>query len=247
MATTDAATGDPVEQKGAAHTLARSLLTQYWPFTVYVLMYAVVGMALASTVAPFDPLTAALVLAGLWFGLEGLHAVDLAHAGVAVDLHPGIQRGVGYAQIALGSALGLYVAYQTTVLFAPLVAVAVVSGLAYNDEWFDGLFHDRDKLTGLANFGLSWGFVPAMAGYLAIAQSVSLGMLLVAVGIAADAAELNYLVGPSKMVRYEDMNIATTRDYEPDSDVMAHRMHFSQKVQMVSWVAIGAGMALLLV
>lgn len=247
MATTDATSGSKVERKGPARTLLRSVLTQYWPFTVYVLMYAVVGMAFGSLIGTFDYVVAAALLAGLWFGLEGLHAVDLAHDDVAINLHAPTQRYVGYAQIALGSALGLYVALETTLLFLVLVPVAVVSGLAYNDEWFGGLFHDRDKATGLANFGLSWGFVPAIAGYLAISNTLTFGFALIAIGIAIDAAELNYLVGPSKMVRYEDMGIETDREYEPDEDVMSHRMHHSQKMQMVSWITIAAGAFLLLV
>jgi hypothetical protein len=243
----DSATGSPVEERGVAASLFRSVVTQYWSFTVYVLMYAVFGIALGSLVGSFRPTVAFLLGAALWFGLEGLHAVDLAEPSVAVDLDASVQRYVGYIQVAAGCTLGALVAMMTTWWFLALVVVGAVSGLAYNEEWFDGLFHDRDKLTGLANFGLSWGTVPFLAGYIAMGETLTAGAVLLAVGIALDAAELNYLVGPSKMERYRDMNIKTTREYEPDVGMMEKRMHNSQKIQMVSWVCIAAGAALLTV
>lgn len=237
---TDTATGERIEQKGFKASLVRSLLTQYWMFTVYVLMYAVVGMGLASLVSGFDPVTAVVLLVALWFGLEGLHAIDLADEGVTVDLDANVQTVVGYVQVVFGSLLGVVVALRTSYVFLLLVPVAAISGLAYNEEWFDGKFHDRDQLTGLANFGLSWGFIPALAGWVALTGTYALPGVLLAVGAGLDAARLNYLVGPSKMERYRDLGIRTTRDYTPDPDVMEYRMYTANKIQLVAWVFLGA-------
>lgn len=236
----DTATGDPIEPKGFKASLVRSLLTQYWIFTVYVLMYAVVGLGMASLVAGFEPVTSLLLLVALWFGLEGLHAIDLADEGVTVDLDANVQTVVGYVQVAFGCLFGALVALRTSYVFLFLVPIAALSGLAYNEEWFDGKFHDRDELTGLANFGLSWGFIPALAGWVALTGSYALPGLLLAVAAGLDAATLNYLVGPSKMERYRDCGIRTTRDYTPDPDVMEYRMYTANKIQLASWVFLGA-------
>lgn len=230
-------------------TIHSSLVTPYAPYTVYVLAYTALGVALGSVFGAYDIVHAGALFAAIWFGLEGLHAIDLADEGVAVRLHNPTAAYIGYGQVALGGALGVWLASQTTWRFLVLVAAGTLFGLAYNEEWFGGYLHDRDKITGLANFGLSWGAVPYLAGVSVVypgflgwsgaaSPAQSLGLLLVGAAIAIDAVRLNYLEGHGAIPRYEDVGIEHDRDHKSSCAQARSACHQANVMMIPSWVLL---------
>lgn len=228
-------------------SLKRSLVTPYAPFTVYVLAYTLFGIALGSVYGAFDPVRAAAVCVAIWFGLEGLHAIDLADEGVATRMDNRVANVLGYSQVIAGSAIGVWLASQTTWWFLALVGAGALLGLAYNEEWFGGWLHDRDKITGLANFGVSWGAVPFYAGFAVVNQSVTLGAVVVAAGVGVDAMRLNYLEGHGRIARYETVDIEHSRGHKSTGDEAREACHTANLYNLVAWVGIGLGTAVMFV
>ncbi len=237
-----ATTSTTDDKAGFTGSLARSFLTQYWPFTAYVLSYVTVGMGLAAAVGyTFDWFHAGLLLVAMWFGLEGLHAIDLAEADIATRLDRKAQMFAGVAGLGLGGIVGIYLASLTTWWFLVFVGVEVFLGLAYNLELFNGLLHDFDTPSGLANFGLSWGAIPFLAGYYVMAGDISFGVLLVALGIFLDAAQLISLFEISKPEPYDDLGIHHNRDVEQDVTAMNEVTHRGNKMAMAAWAFVALG------
>lgn len=240
-------TAQPDKEPGLGFSVYRSVLTQYWPMTVYVLAYTAVGMALGAYIGSFDITLAVLLLAALWLGLEGLHAIDLADEGVATRVDSTIGESLGWAQVALGGLVGVWIAYLTTWLFLIFVAFELFLGLAYNKEWFGGVLHDWDTKTGLANFSLAWGGIPALTGFFVMSGTVTVGMVLVAIGIMFDAARLLSLFEASKPVPYQDRHIEHTREYNRTPEWLTEQMHSRNMLNLIAWVFVAAGLTVMFV
>ena len=238
---------DGVEEKTVLGSMFRSIFTHYWMFTVYVLAYMTVGMALASVQHGWSWTTWLLAATTIWFGLEGLHAVDLAHEDVAVDINPTVQRVVGYTELAAGAALGIALALQTTLWFLAFVGVGTFLGVAYNEEWFEGFLHDYDKMTGIANFGFSWAVIPFLGAYFIVAETITLGILLVSAGVMLDAMRLIWLFEVSKPAPYEDVGIKHEREYDPEPTEFVAQVHRANTLNLVAWAAIATGLVVLFV
>lgn len=235
------------EPRGLGFSVYRSVLTQYWPMTVYVLAYTAVGIALGAHVGSYDPLIAVMLLAGLWLGLEGLHAIDLADESVATRVNPKIGEYLGWTQVGMGGLVGVAIAYLTSWAFLLFVGVELFLGLAYNKEWFDGVLHDWDTKTGLGNFSLAWGGIPALTGFFVMSGTVTIGMVLVAVGIMFDAARLLSLFEASKPAPYHDRHIEHTRQYDRSSEWLTDQMHSRNMLNLIAWVFVAAGLAVMFV
>lgn len=235
------------EPHGLAGSLARSFLTQYWPFTAYVLSYVTVGMALAAVNGGFNWMHAGLLLVAMWFGLEGLHAIDLAEPNIARRVDSNIQMVAGVAGLFVGGGLGVYLASLTSWWFLAFVGVELFLGLAYNLEWFNGLLHDFDTPSGIANFGFSWGLVPFLSGYFVMGGGLALGAVIFSLGVMFDAMKLIALFEVSKPAPYDDLGISHTRDVEQDTDLMNEVTHRGNKMSMVAWALMAVGLVVLFV
>jgi hypothetical protein len=244
---TDTVTGNKRTDRSLLYSVGRSLVTQYWVFTVYVLSYATVGYALGAAVTGFEPAVYAGAMVALWFGLEGLHAVDLSDESVALRTNGTISRVLGYGQVALGAGIGIWLAAQTTWLFLLFAGAAMFFGLAYNEEWFNGILHDDDKLTGVLNFGFAWGVIPVVGGYYLATQSVTLGIVLVSLGVMLDAMRVILLFESGKPAPYDDLDIIYDRSYEANIQMVRETTHLGNKLSTASWAFLAAGMMLLFV
>lgn len=212
------ASGSITPQGEVVQTIARSVVTHYWQFTVAVLAFTAVGFSLAPT---FDAEIALVSLLAIYTGLEGLHNIDLANPEVATNLDKRIQWVMGFGLTAVGAILGGWIALQTSLLFLAFVVVEIVAGVAYNAELFDGLFHDLDKL-GLHNFGFSWAMVPAIGGYFVMEQTITVGIVLIGAALAAYSAALLVLFEVSKVVAiYDDVGIVHSREYDLSAEEAA--------------------------
>ena len=197
------------------YSVARSVVTHYWVFTLVVTAFVLWGVALAPEL---DWYLAGLLVVAVALGLEGMHDVDLADPTVAIDIDPTVQRRMGYLLIGAGTGLGLYIASLTTWWVVALVLVQLVGGFAYNAEWFGGLFHDLDQL-GWFTAGLTLGFTPVVTGYYVLAQSISLSVILWAVVAAVYSVGILHLYQAVKLpVLYEVVGVRTVRTMELDEE-----------------------------
>jgi len=246
MATTNSDLDDG-QQKSILGSISRSVFTHYWMFTVYVLAYMTVGMALASVNHGWSWGTWGLAAATIWFGLEGLHAVDLAHEDIAINMDSRVQRIVGYVELAAGAVLGVALALHTTLWFLAFVGVGTFLGIAYNEEWFSGILHDHDTITGIANFGLSWAVIPFLGAYFVVAQTLSVGILLVALGAMLDSMRLIWLFEVSKPAPYDAVGIEHDREYDPEPMEFVGEVHMANTLNMLAWGAISIGLVVMFV
>jgi hypothetical protein len=239
MATGEASSSDTVQ------SLYRSMVTQYWPFTVYVMAYVTVGMALGASAGGWNWSVWGIALATIWFGLEGLHALDLSEPDIATDIDPEYQTAFGATGLIIGSLLGLVLALLTSIWFLAFVVIGTATGVAYNLEVLDGTLHDHDRFPGVLNFGFAWGFVPAAGGFFLAAGTLTPGAVLVSFGVMVDAMALITVFETSKPDVYDDLGIAHRRRQAYTlRDVTASNVRVN-KMSLVSWVLLAAGVWLL--
>jgi hypothetical protein len=238
MSTTDRAIGASTETS-LGYSVLRSIVTPYWKFTAVVMAFVAAGFALAPTV---DWTVAGVALATIYVGLEGLHDIDLAHPDVAHRIDTNVQKAFGYTLTAIGVGLGALLAYMTTWTFLAFVAVGTVAGAAYNAEWLDGLFHDLDKY-GLHNFGFSWAALPFVGGYYLMTETVTVGILLVGVAVAAYSAALLVEFEVSKVpVIYDDVGIEHGREYDLSAEDAAEQSARALNQIVLGSVFLAAGL-----
>ncbi len=148
----------------------------FLPYTGMVLAYTVIGSMMAEHIH-WDRVGAIVVIYFLALGIGG-HALDaLGSKGLKPWGSVLSEKGLlafATTSIAVAYLIGIY--YM--VLFTPLLwLIAIPEGfflLAYNLEWFHGRFHTD------AWFGVSWGSLPVLAGYIIQTNQVSLAALMVA-------------------------------------------------------------------
>lgn len=148
----------------------------FLPYTGMVLAYTVIGSMMAEQIS-WDRVLAILLIYFLALGIGG-HALDaMGSKGVKPWGRIFSERSLlalAILSVAAAYAIGMY--YM--VLYTPLLwLIAIPEGfflLAYNLEWFHGRFHTD------AWFGLSWGSLPVLAGYVLQTNRLSAASLLVA-------------------------------------------------------------------
>lgn len=148
----------------------------FLPYTGMVLAYTVIGSMMAERIH-WDRVGAILVIYFLALGVGG-HALDAVGS---KGLKPwgsvfSTRTLVALAVVSVTAAYAIGAYYM--VLYTPLLwLIAIPEGfflLAYNLEWFQGRFHTD------AWFGLSWGSLPVLAGYVLQTNRLSVASLLVA-------------------------------------------------------------------
>jgi hypothetical protein len=151
----------------------------FLPYTGMVLSFSVLGAMLAGFVY-WDRVVATVIIYFLGLGI-GAHALDaVGSKGTKPWGRVFSERGLWVA--ALSSIAAAYlIAIYYMIFFVPLLwVVALLEGFfvfAYNLEWFGGKFH-KDLW-----FAFSWGFLPALAGYIMQTNEVTPGVLAIAVAM----------------------------------------------------------------
>lgn len=153
----------------------------FLPYTAMVLCYTVLGALLAPRV-DWERVGALLVIYALALGIAA-HALDALGRGDAKPwgavFAPRTLKILAAVSLVLSYAIGAWYMQR----YAPwLWIIAILEGfllLAYNLEWFGGAFHDDGW------FALSWGALPALAGFMLQTNRLSVAVLLLAAGTAA--------------------------------------------------------------
>jgi len=174
----------------------------FLPYTGMCVSFTIIGSILAEMVY-WDRVLAISVIYSLALGV-GAHALDAI----------GSKRKpwgdiLGYrllivlalTSIALAYAIGIYYILS----YVPLLSIiAVLEGfflLAYNLEWFKGLFHNN------ISFSISWGALPLIAGYVMQTNNISLNALLASTVTALVAyTEIRISRTYKELKRSEDYN-----------------------------------------
>jgi hypothetical protein len=189
-----------MKKQGAAYYARRgSRVADFWtvlhpPYTAWHLAYVAVGSALVPVIN--WPKLAIMLLA--FFCGTGI----AAHVLDELNGRP-LQTGFSARELkimAAGSlALSLVLAMILVELTSPLIllfyGVGVFFVLAYNLEWFNGLFH-----TDIC-FGLFWGAFPLLVGYWTQAGTVTPAVLISAGAALLLSLAQRSLSTPARFVR----------------------------------------------
>ena len=135
----------------------------------------VIGCALAPTLHP-ERLLAGLAAFFLALGVAA-HALDeLRGRPLGTAIPSGVLIALAAVSLAGAVAIGIAAALAWTLWLLVLVGVGGFLVPAYNLELFGGRFHSD------LWFGLSWGALPVLAGYLVTAERLDLAAALAAAG-----------------------------------------------------------------
>jgi hypothetical protein len=205
----------------------------FLPYTGMVLAFTLIGSMLAESIH-WDRVAAILAIYFLALGI-GAHALDALGSrgpkpwGAAFSTRQ--LWLLAAASVGLAYAIGIYY----IVRHAPLLSwIAVLEGfflLAYNLEWFGGRFHTDGW------FGVSWGCLPVLAGYVLQTNSVSLPALLIAAAMA-----LLSLVEIKASRPYKDLKRAAASDASSAMDhVYVQQFEAILKAVSLGVILLGLG------
>jgi hypothetical protein len=158
----------------------------FWPYTVMNASYVVIGSLLVGTIY-YDRLWGMTLVYVLAVGLAA-HSLDAMGPNKPWGNYLSRRKLFGLTLAGLVPALGLGMFYAVTVapILIPLGCVELFFLLAYNLEWFRGLFH------GDFWFATSWGFLPVLVGYAVQSDTLSLVSLAGGLfGFATAFVEIN--------------------------------------------------------
>jgi hypothetical protein len=141
------------------------------PYTLWHLSYVAIGAALAPH---FDAGILGLALLAFFLGMGvAAHALDEAHGR---PLQTRIGRGtliaLAVTSLAGAAAIGVIAALRTSLWLLVFVAAGAFIAVAYNLELFGGRLH------GDPWFSLSWGALPVLATFFAVAETIRLEAVL---------------------------------------------------------------------
>jgi hypothetical protein len=181
------------------------------PYTAWHLSYVVIGCALAPTLHG-DRLLAALAAFFLALGVAA-HALDeLRGRPLGTEIPSAVLIGLAALSLAGGVAIGIAAALAWTPWLLVLVAVGGFLVPAYNLELFRGRFHSD------LWFGLSWGALPVLAGYLVTAERIDLAAALAAAGALLLTLAQRHLSTQVRTVRRRVDRVEGTIAYRDGSE-----------------------------
>jgi hypothetical protein len=136
------------------------------PYTAWHLSYVAIGAALAPELE-VERLVAGLLAFFLAMGI-GAHALDeLQGRPLQTQIPDRVLVGLGVGSVAAAVGIGIYASLAWTPWLLPLVAFGAFIVFAYNLELFGGALHSPFW------FALSWGAFPVLAGYLVVAERLT--------------------------------------------------------------------------
>jgi hypothetical protein len=164
------------------------------PYTLWHLSYVAIGAALAPDFKG-DVLGFALLAFFLGMGL-GAHALDeLNGRPLKTRIADTTLLVLAIGSLAGAAAIGIVVAFRTSLWLLAFVAVGTFIAVAYNLELLGGRLH------GDPWFSLAWGAFPVLATYFAAAESIRLEALLAAAFAGLLSHAQRRLSTPVRLVR----------------------------------------------
>ena len=181
------------------------------PYTAWHLSYVVIGCALAPTLHT-ERLLAGLAAFFLALGVAA-HALDeLRGRPLGTAIPSGVLIALAAVSLAGAVAIGIAAALAWTLWLLVLVGVGGFLVPAYNLELFGGRFHSD------LWFGLSWGALPVLAGYLVTAERLDLAAALAAAGALLLSLAQRHLSTQVRTVRRRVDRVEGTIAYRDGSE-----------------------------
>jgi hypothetical protein len=173
------------------------------PYTAWHLSYVALGWS-AGNGAHGDRLGATALAFFLAVGI-GAHALDeLNGRPLRTRIPSATLVALAAGSIALACAVGVVGASRTSWWLLAFVAFGGFIVLAYNLEWFGGLFHSD------AWFALAWGTFPALTAAWINGERFTLGGVLVAVACFGLSAAQRTLSTPVRALRRRTVSVDGT-------------------------------------
>jgi len=171
------------------------------PYTSWHLSYVCFGWAVVPG-SHLDRLVALLVAFFLAVGV-GAHALDeLNGRPLRTSIPDKVLVAAAVIAIAFSITIGIEGARHTTLLLVPFVAVGAFIVLAYNLEWFGGVFHS-DRW-----FAIAWGAFPSFTASYAGALRVTIPAVLTAISCYALSVAQRSLSTPVRDLRRRTASVS---------------------------------------
>jgi heme O synthase-like polyprenyltransferase len=176
----------------------------FLPYTGMCISFSIIGCLLAPTLIAWDRIIAIIII---YFTALGISA----HAADSMGSKKNKPWGDHFSNLQLLMMLisGLVIAYAIgtyyMIFFVPLLLpIAILEGFflfAYNYELWNGFFHNN------VWFGISWGSMPLLAGYVMQTNSLTLVPLLLSfVAFLISYLEINLSRKYKKFKQSNDMS-----------------------------------------
>jgi len=192
------------KQGTAYYAREGSRMADFWtllhpPYTAWNLSYVVIGSALAHVMN--WPVLMLMLLAFFCGTGIGAHALDeLNGRPLKTGFNDGELKILAAASLISAMTLAVVLVQFTSLFILVLAGIGVFLVLAYNLEWWNGLFH-----TDLA-FALSWGAFPVLAGYWSQTGSFTAAALAGAAAAAFLTLTQRSLSTPARFLRRQVNN-----------------------------------------
>jgi len=175
---------------------------------------------------------------------QGMKSVDLSAESVNISVDSTIQSTIGVGMIVAGMAIGISLAWLTTWWYLGILGLVVLLGFAYVLEWFDGRLHDRKYMTGWNNLGFCIGWVFTVSGYMFLAETLSVGIVVFAIGPMLSVGTMAWVTEDMKDEVYRQCEIDHDRETPTNIQRLKQRELTSQWFRIIGFVAMAAGMYL---
>jgi hypothetical protein len=191
------------------------------PYTLWHLSYVAIGAALAPELE-VERLLAGLAAFFLAMGV-GAHALDeLMGRPLQTKISRTMLIGLAVASIAAAVGIGLYASLAWTAWLFPMVAFGAFIVFAYNLELFGGRFHSP------LWFALAWGAFPVLAGYLVVAERLSVEAAFAAAFAALLSLAQQRLSTPVRAIRRRASDVSGFVRFKDGSEEQIGRETLTQ-------------------
>lgn len=232
----------PVEKRGLAYSIYRSLLNQYARYTLFTMSACTAGMGIASIHYGWNWQVWGLAVLQFFLIDEGMKSLDLSAPDINLEIRADVQYAVGSLLVLAGTGVSLVLAAMTTPWYAAWIGLLIFLGLAYNLEWFDGYFHDRQYVTGIGNLAFILGMGCTVSGYILLAGQISPGIVLFGVGPTVAIGTFNWEEEDMKDKLYEHHDMKHTRETPTDLDRIKCRHLKGHTYTVYAMAAMAAGL-----
>ena len=148
-------------------------------------------LTLAQVISPrFDAQIYLFTILAAFLGLVvGAHYIDIGTSREKFSPHLRVPRGmlaVGLVSVALGIAVGVYMAFRWDIAFLAFVVVEGFAAVAYPRE-------NPKMVHSYLGFGLAWGTIPFLGAYLIQTSTISLLALGLSLFIGLSVVMMHHL------------------------------------------------------
>ena len=205
----------------------------FLPYTGMVLSFSIIGSILANPVH-WDRVFVIVFIYFLGLGLSA-HALDALGSREIKPWGNRLTRRELWLLALIPLVLAYLIAIYYMIRYVPMLwPVAILEGFfvfAYNLEWFRGRFHTDFW------FAFSWGFLPAIAGYIMQTNNLSVPAIFIALSMG-----LFSLVEITVSRPYKDLKRSSPGPYPESETMLKNRYERTLKSISLGVILLGVGL-----